>query len=216
MRLKSISALIILSIILAACSGLTTEEKMYEHMEESVQLESDFVAQQQPLSALEQEEQSIYQQISELSMDQYEEIASLAESAIASIEERRELTDIEITSIQASKEEFDQIEPLIADLEDEELQSIAEEMFALMEERYQAFLSLHESYQTSLDYDIELYQLLMLEELEEADFTDQVNKVNEQYQIVIDHNLAFNEATDSFNELKREFYDQSELNITYE
>nr|WP_239585267.1 YkyA family protein [Amphibacillus cookii] len=208
--------MILSGLLLVACSGQSTEEAMYEHMEEAVRLEGDFVDQQQPLGELEQKEQDIYQEISELGMDEYEEIRTLAEQAIASIEERRELTEKEIASIEASKNEFEQIEPLIADLEDEALQETAHEMVEKMEERYQAFLVLHEAYQSSLDYDIALYELLMKEDLEEPEFTEQVDQVNNQYQEVIDANHAFNEATDDFNEKKREFYDQSDLNITYE
>ncbi|MBM7540435.1 YkyA family protein [Amphibacillus cookii] len=218
MRFKTVGLMIMIlsGLLLVACSGQSTEEAMYEHMEEAVRLEGDFVDQQQPLGELEQKEQDIYQEISELGMDEYEEIRTLAEQAIASIEERRELTEKEIASIEASKNEFEQIEPLIADLEDEALQETAHEMVEKMEERYQAFLVLHEAYQSSLDYDIALYELLMKEDLEEPEFTEQVDQVNNQYQEVIDANHAFNEATDDFNEKKREFYDQSDLNITYE
>ncbi|WP_017471758.1 YkyA family protein [Amphibacillus jilinensis] len=216
MRLKMVGLMILSGLLLVACSGQSTEETMYEHMEEAVRLEGDFVDQQQPLGELEQKEQDIYQEISELGMDEYEEIRSLAEQAIASIEERRELTEKEIASIEASKSEFEQVEPLIADLEDEALQETAQEMVEKMNERYQAFLALHEAYQSSLDYDIALYELLMKEDLEEPEFTEQVDQVNSQYQEVIDANHAFNDATDAFNERKREFYDQSDLNITYE
>ncbi|PXW92639.1 putative cell-wall binding lipoprotein [Streptohalobacillus salinus] len=216
MRLKFLAVLLLSSMFLFACSGENTQEDMYEHMEESVQLETEFVEQQQSIKTLEEEEQAIYQEIKDLGIDQYEEITALADEAIASIESRRELTETERESIEASKEEFDNIIPLIDDLEDETLQTRANEMVDAMENRYNAFIALNDAYQTSLDYDSELYQLLKDEELEEEAFTEQVEKVNAQYQVVIEENQAFNDATDQFNEAKRAFYDASDLNISYE
>nr|WP_253288910.1 YkyA family protein [Amphibacillus sp. MSJ-3] len=202
--------------MLGACSGESTQEKIHQHMEESVKLEDDFVAQQQPLSELEQEEQALYQEISDLSIDEFEKINELAEKAIESIETRRDHIQTELASIEASKEEFDQVSPLIEELEDEALQTTALEVVELMEERYNSFLALHDVYDASLDLDVELYQLLMKEDLEEPEFTEQIEKVNAQYEKIIDTNLDFNEATDAFNQKKREFYEQSDLNVTYE
>src|SRR5699024_2091912 len=104
-RFKSVIILMLSALMLSACSGESIEKKMYEHMEESVKLESDFVAQQQPLSELEQEEQELYQQISELTIDEFDDIQSLSERAIESIEERRGHIEIELDSIEASKAE---------------------------------------------------------------------------------------------------------------
>src|SRR5690625_7910605 len=42
-RYKSIIVLLISALVLVGCNGEQTEELMYEHMEESVNLESDFV-----------------------------------------------------------------------------------------------------------------------------------------------------------------------------
>ena len=215
-RYKSIIVLLISALVLVGCNGEQTEELMYEHMEESVNLESDFVAQQQPLSELEREEQAIYQEISELNADEFDQIVELADEAIESINLRREHIETELESIESSKEEFDKIIPLIDELEDEAMQTVANDMVDLMEERYQAYLTLHETYQTSLDYDVELYEMLKDEDLEEPQFTEQIERVNEQYQEIINVNLTFNETTEAFNEIKREFYDMTDLNITYQ
>lgn len=214
-RIKLLGTLL-MGIVLVACSpSPTTEEKMFDHMEKSVELESEFVAQQQPLTELETEEQLIYEEISDLGMDEYETINTLADEALVSIEERLALTELEKSSIEAAKNEFDQIIPLSSDLEDESLQTLATEMIDGMEERYQAFITLHEAYRTSLEYDQELYQLLKQEDLEEEAFTEQIDKVNEQYQVVIDANQVFNENTNSFNDQKRDFYEASDLVVTY-
>ncbi len=214
-RYKSIILFLISTLFLVACSGESVEEQMYQHMEESVRLESEFVAQQEPLSELERKEQEIYQEISELSLEEFDQIKELADLAIESIEQRKELIEAELSSIENSKKEFDKIKPLVEGLDDEELKAVAVELLDMMEERYQAYLTLHEAYQTSLDYDTELYELLKKEDLEEPEFTEQIEKVNGQYQVIIDSNGAFNDATETFNSMKREFYNLTDLNITY-
>ncbi|BAM47753.1 YkyA family protein [Amphibacillus xylanus] len=215
MRYKSIILFLISTLFLVACTGESVEEQMYQHMEESVRLESEFVAQQEPLSELERKEQEIYQEISELSVEEFDQIKELADLAIESIEQRKELIEAELSSIENSKKEFDKITPLVEGLVDEELKAVAIELLDMMEERYQAYLTLHEAYQTSLNYDTELYELLKKEDLEEPEFTEQIEKVNGQYQVIIDSNGAFNDATESFNSMKREFYNLTDLNITY-
>ncbi|NMA90965.1 MAG: hypothetical protein GX972_06500 [Amphibacillus sp.] len=215
MRYKSIILFLISTLFLVACTGESVEEQMYQHMEESVRLESEFVAQQEPLSELERKEQEIYQEISELSVEEFDQIKELADLAIESIEQRKELIEAELSSIENSKKEFDKIKPLVEGLDDEELKAVAIELLDMMEERYQAYLTLHEAYQTSLDYDTELYELLKKEDLEEPEFTEQIEKVNGQYQVIIDSNGAFNDATETFNSMKREFYNLTDLNITY-
>lgn len=214
-RYKSIILFLISTLFLVACSGESVEEQMYQHMEESVRLESEFVAQQEPLSELERKEQEIYQEISELSVEEFDQIKELADLAIESIEQRKELIEAELSSIENSKKEFDKIKPLVEDLDDEELKTAAIDLLDMMEERYQAYLTLHEAYQTSLNYDTELYELLKKEDLEEPEFTEQIEKVNGQYQVIIDSNGAFNDATETFNSMKREFYNLTDLNITY-
>lgn len=215
-RYKSIVVLLLSILLLAACNEEPIDELMYDHMEESVSLESEFVAQQQPLIELEQEEQDLYKEISSLSADEFDRINQLADQAIESIDQRRDHINTELESIEASKKEFDQVIPLIDDLEDEALQAVARDMVEMMEERYQAYLNLHEVYNTSLNYDVALYQLLKDEELEEPQFTEQIEAVNGQYQEIIDKNEAFNEATKNFNEIKKAFYDLTDLNITYQ
>ncbi|SFS59900.1 MULTISPECIES: YkyA family protein [Halolactibacillus] len=216
MRLKLVLAGLLSAVMLTACSGESTQEEIYQHLEKSVELEVGFVEQQQPISELEQQEQEIYQDISDLGIDQYEEIKTLADEAITTIEERETLTGNERASIDNAKEEFDKVVPLVAELEEAELKTAAETMIEEMNQRYDAFVELNEAYKTSLTLDKELYELLKQEDLEEATFSEQVDEVNAQYQVVVEKNQLFNEETDAFNEAKRQFYEQSDLNISYE
>ncbi|WP_117169844.1 YkyA family protein [Paraliobacillus sediminis] len=216
MKLKVFIVGLVSIALLAACSGESATEQMYVHMEEAVELENDFVAQQKPLNELEAEEQALYQEITALGSDDMEEIISLADEALQSIEERKELLVIEKESIDASKEEFDEIEPLLSDIEDEAVQTNANEMYDIMEERYQAYITLYDTYTVSLENDQALYELIKQEEVEEEAVTEQIDKVNQQYEKVIEANNVFSEKTKAFNESKKAFYESSDLNVTYE
>ena len=216
MRLKVMIIGILSITFLAACSAESTIDDMYVYLEEAVELESDFVAQQQPLTELEEKEQALFQEISDLGMEEFDQISNLADEALESIEERKEILKIEKTSIESAKEKFDKIEPMIEELEDESLQEQAKGLVEKMQERYQAYQTLHDTYATSLENDEKLYEMLKQEDIEEDVISDQIEKINAQYQLVIEANDTFNKKTESFNQAKKTFYESTDLNITYE
>ncbi len=72
---------LILSLALVGCSGESVANDMYNHLEETVEIEKTFVEQQEPFEKLEQEEQDLYNQIIELSADEMDEITSLSENS---------------------------------------------------------------------------------------------------------------------------------------
>ncbi|MFB1051577.1 YkyA family protein [Paraliobacillus sp. JSM ZJ581] len=216
MKLKIAGVVGVLILVLSACSSQTTTEKVYEHLEESVSLESEFVNQQEPLTKLEEEEQKNYNEISKLSMEEFDQINSLADQALDSIEERKEILETEKNSIDAAKEEFDKIDSLIEDLEDEKLKQAGEKMNQAMNDRYDAYMTLYKSYKKSLAHDQELYELFKKEDLEQDVLSKQIEKVNGQYEKVSEANDTFNEQTNIFNAKKRSFYKNSDLKISYE
>ncbi|SDJ04600.1 YkyA family protein [Salimicrobium halophilum] len=203
--------------VLVGCSGQSAKEEMYDHLEKTVTLEDAFKEQQSALSELEQEEQKLYNQIIDSSMNDLEKIQQLSDEALALVEERKEKLELENESIQSAKEEFSKVAPLIGDIEDnEEAQSVANDLVAAMEERYAAYEKMHSAYQEALKLDEELYTMLKQEDLEEETLRSQVESINEKYQQVIEINDTFNEKTESFNKLKKDFYEAADLNVSYE
>nr|WP_245831815.1 YkyA family protein [Oceanobacillus senegalensis] len=135
---------------LGACIGETTEEKIHKHLEKAVKLEEDFEEQQSEITKLEIKEQEIYKQIIDLGMDEFEKIVNLSEQAIEIIDERSDLMALEKESILKSKEEFQNIEKLITNIEDKNVRSKVEEMYRVMNNRYSTYEKLNNSYVTSL------------------------------------------------------------------
>ncbi|MGN8645165.1 YkyA family protein [Gracilibacillus sp. HCP3S3_G5_1] len=206
---------VLLGMVLVGCSGESVANEMYNHLEETVELERPFVEQQEPFTALEKEEQELYNQIIELTADEMEEITSLSEQAISTIEDRKELLQTELESMKVAEEEFSQVKEYVDDL-DEEPKEVALEMIETMEQRYEAYQHLNDAYIVSLDEDRMLYELFMDQELTEEDLRDQIDNVNQSYDNVMAINTEFNQLTDDYNQLKEEFYRAADLNVSYE
>lgn len=203
---------LILVVALSACSGSSTEQKIYDHLQEAVQLEKGFEEQQDLIVDLEKTEQDIYEQIADLETEESDEIKKLSKQAIESIEERSDKVALEKESIDDSRAEFEKIKELIEKIEDKEVKEKVEEMYDVMMERYESYDQLHESYLTSLEEEKTLYTLLQKEDLTQEEYTDQVTVLNEVYEQVIDKNDEMNKATNDYNALKEEFYDMAEIN----
>ncbi|UOQ48007.1 YkyA family protein [Gracilibacillus caseinilyticus] len=205
----------LLVLFIVGCSGDSVANDMYEHLEQTVELEQPFAEQQEPFSALEQEEQDLYNQIIELSADEMDKITSLSDEAIATIKERKELLQTELDSMNKAEEEFTKVKEYVEDL-DEESKQVAQELVDTMEQRYEAYQQLHDAYMDSLEQDQKLYELFKKEDLKEEDLRNQIETVNQSYDKVMEYNDNFNELTDTYNQLKQDFYDSVELNVVYE
>jgi hypothetical protein len=215
MPIKKMSLLLLaLVLVLTACSGENTVEEIHTHLEETVELEEDFKDQQSEITNLEVQEQEIYAQIIELGMDDFEEITSLSEEAITVIEEREEKLNLERESIMNANESFVSIESLIEDIEEDEVRQKAEEMYNVMIERYATYDELYDVYTTSIGLEKELYEMLQQEELEQEVLNEHIESINESYESILTINETFNEHTTAYNELKQEFYEAADINVT--
>lgn len=198
-----------LSIFLSGCfAKQSPEEKIYDILEKIVTLEEPFVEQQESFIKTEQEERDLYDKIIDLGMKEEEKIFTLADEAIDLNEQRIEYAETERESIVKSKEEFQKVIPLIEQLDDSSTKEIAEQLYEVMNKRYEIHESLHEHYIKGTNFDGELYRLLKNPEISLTELEEQIVKINAEYERVIDNNEKFNEYTDKFNELKLSFYEK--------
>jgi hypothetical protein len=205
--------------LLAACKQEdqpSASEKMYEHLEKAVELENQFVEQQQPKNSLEEKEEELFGQIIDLGSSEMDKIKELSTEAIDSIEQRKEILAKEKESIDQSKEEFNKVKDLLEDIEKEEVRAKADELVAAMEKRYAAFDNYYQAYSEALQLDEELYNMLSDEELEKENLDEQIEKANGSYDQILQYSTEFKEATDQYNQLKKEFYELSGMEVTYE
>lgn len=206
-----------LLLALSGCFGkASTEEQIYDILEETVALEKPFVDQQENIAAAEKREKEIFEEISSLPSDQMDEIQALAEEAFEAIEKREGYIQAEKESMDASKKEFEKIPSLVEEIEDDTAKQEAQAVVEAMNLRYEEFDVLHTTYKETLAMEKELYSLLEAEDTEMSVVTDQLIDLNEHYEQVIESNKTFNEYTAQYNEQKQAFYKATELNITFE
>ncbi|WP_249310299.1 YkyA family protein [Bacillus sp. FJAT-49736] len=192
-------------VLLAGC-GAKPEEKIYQILEETVSKEKGFQSQQSPLTKLESEETHIFEQIMGLGMKDYEKVVKLSDKALLNIKERKERMDKEQESMLASKNVFLKMQSIMPDLKDPSLKKEANELFNLMEKRYETHQKLYTSYMSGLEADQKLYELFQKQNVPINDLESQINATNESFSKVMDANKEFNKDTKTYNEKKLDFY----------
>ncbi|MFZ3579632.1 YkyA family protein [Virgibacillus sp. DJP39] len=215
-RKSAIILFVGLIAFLSGCNGSSPSKEIYSHLEKAVSLEESFEKQQKEIVELEKKEQELYSKIVDLSMDEFDKIKSISKEAIDVIEKRKNKIVIEKESIEAAKEEFLKVKELITELEDEKAKNKANAMYDIMVDRYDAYQELNKAYVSSLTLEKELYTLLQKEDLDQEVLTTHIKKINESYQKVLAANKVFNEHTEKYNQLKKEFYEAAEIDVEYE
>ncbi|WP_456275659.1 YkyA family protein [Bacillus sp. AK128] len=217
MRLRMVIICLTTIFFVAGCqSGPLPEEQIYVHLEQAVELETDFENQQAPITNLEQEEKELYNQIIELGLKEFEKIKQLSVQAIEKVDERKTKLDLEYDSIKQSKTEFDKITDLVTGIESEDLKSAAESLIQTMEKRYQTYEELYAAYTASITLDKELYAMFQQEDMTLEALEAKITEINNSYEQVIQLNESFNTVTTDYNEQKKAFYETSGLEVTYE
>ncbi|HEX6595257.1 MAG TPA: YkyA family protein [Bacillota bacterium] len=208
MNVKNIlfTLMMLLVIFVFTACGRSTEEKIYNHLEEAVLLEGEFKEQQKPISKLEKKEQEIYEEIISLDTDEFADIENLSEQAMQIIDERREKLELEKESIENSQKEFLKIEDLIGQIEDQTSKSIANELFETMSSRYEEYTTLNDLYKQTLELEEDLYKMLKDEEAEQEDVEKKIKEINEGIEDIIEANENFNTYTSKYNTLKKKLY----------
>lgn len=201
---------IVLLITMFGCGTKSAEEQIHQQLTKAMELEEAFKQQQPKITKLETEEQEIYSQIIAHDMEDEEKLQELVEQAIASIDERAEEVEVEKESIEASKKEFSKIEDLLLQIEDKESRETAKEMYVRMNDRYDAYDDLYTVYQKTLQLEKELYTMIV-EKPPQQELTEHIQKINENYELVLDANEQFNTYTLEYNDLKDEFYETANL-----
>nr|WP_246017704.1 YkyA family protein [Mesobacillus subterraneus] len=149
-------------------------------------------------------------------MKEYDQIVKLADEALEIADQRTEHIDKEKESIEESEKEFKNVAGIIEEIKDAELKQQAIQLQSTMEERYQIHGELYKNYKQGLQYDKELYEMLKDKELSFEKLEEQINKVNQVYETVLNKNQEFNEKTDQYNKEKMDFYKKAGIEVSTE
>ncbi|WP_416150388.1 YkyA family protein [Salipaludibacillus sp. HK11] len=187
---------------------------IYDQIEEAAHIETEITDYQESLHEAESNEMTWYDEM--LSLPTVEEIEPIADQAIESANTRGDLIEEEKKMMEESFHSFQDGEKHIERIDEEETSLIASELAETMTERYEKYLELNEEYLLSINEDIILYEMIKNDEVELDELREQHDSVNELYNQIIEFNDQFNQLTNDYNEVKRAFYESSELNVAYE
>ncbi len=192
------------TLFLSACSGASTEEQLNEILETTFEEEAEYRDVQSELQSREQNEQEIFESIMALTKEQQAEVEEKSQEAIASADERLELLETERESMQSAADEFDGIDELIEETEEEAVKADLQALKEQMNERFAKHGEFTDAYQALIEQQKQLYAMVAEEDMDLATLQDKTNEVNEQNELVQEAVTAFNEQTEQFNELKNE------------
>lgn len=201
---------------LTACNNASPEEQVYNHLEETVSLESGYVEQQESLADLEKKEQDLYNEILQLGTDELDQIKSKSKEAIDVIGQRKDALAREKESLDEAEAEFEEVDSIIDELENDDAKQKAQTLYETMEARYSAYDKLHEAYTKVLDDDNTLYDMFQQDDITQDELTSQIEKINAGYEEIKSANEEFNTQTEAFNEQKQQFYEAAGLNVENE
>nr|WP_251047818.1 YkyA family protein [Planococcus sp. ISL-109] len=189
-------------LFLSACSGTSTEEQLNDILESTFEEEADYRDVQGELQSREQNEHQLFESMMALTKEQQAEVEEIAQEAIASAEERLELLETERQSMQSAAEQFQSMDQLIEEAEEESLQSDLMALKERMEERFAKHREFTDAYQSLTEHQSELYAMVAEKDMDLETLQAKTNEVNEQNELVQEAVTAFNEQTEQFNELK--------------
>lgn len=199
-------------LFISACGEEDVTEEINAYLEETIDIEKEFEASQEKVFELEKEDEELYKEIIGLGSDDHEKVQTLADQAIDLLDKRSEYLKMEKTSLEDSKATFENIEPLIEKITDEEQQELTKKMYDTMINRYDSYEEVYKNYTDSIRLTKELYTLFKEEDFNQNQVYSVIENVNDSYEDVLEANESFNKETVLYNELKQEYYDMFQEN----
>jgi hypothetical protein len=211
--LMMVGYFLLIALITGCSQDNQVNEQVLEKLEKAAELETEFANLQEPLVDLEKREQALYDQMKELGLGEIDQIITLANEATSYAEERKALIEKESASIEASYEKYKEITTLINEIEDEELQGKLSIVMKEMDSRYDSYLALHEKYNLAIELDKEFYVLFQAEDLKLEEVKEIIDRINSNYEKILQLKDEFNAYTHAYNDAKINYYQAAELNV---
>src|SRR5699024_51680 len=186
-------SMLITMIFLSGCSE-SVEESIYNNLEETIEIEASEASEK---------------------ITQLDKIKDKADEDIKVNEDLKEALNEEETNFKEAKEKFEKSEKQINKLEEETEKELGLEMYEVMMNRYDTYDKLSDIYDKAIEEKIDFYNLMKEEDVKEETILEQVEVVNKNNEEIINLNNKMNEYTETYNELKKEFYKEIDLNVEF-
>src|SRR5690625_4955633 len=204
-------SMLITMIFLSGCSE-SVEESIYNNLEETIEIESSEASEK--ISQLEKQDKEHLDTVISFNEEELDKIKDKADEAIKVNEDLKEALNEEETNFKEAKEKFEKSEKQINKLEEETEKELGLEMYEVMMNRYDTYDKLSDIYDKAIEEKIDFYNL-MKEDVKEETILEQVEVVNKNNEEIINLNNKMNEYTETYNELKKEFYKEIDLNVEF-
>ncbi|WP_165350702.1 YkyA family protein [Ectobacillus funiculus] len=203
----------LLLCLLSGCFGPKPEEEVYAVFEDAVKQEKNLFEEAKALTALEQKNAQLYDSILQGGQEDSDQVKGTVEQALQGLKERTNILAKEQTALEKARSKMKEADQHIRKIEDKKLRKQAEKVVSLYEERFTAFVHMHEAYGKALASEEKLYGMLQTKTEKLKTITDQVQEVNGLYADMRTNNEAFNQLTQQYNQEKVRFYKQANFRI---
>lgn len=194
-------------LLLASCSSRSPVVKeLSEVLSSMYDAEKDYRTSQKQLYEIEKSEQLIFDDAMQLTQIEDAELEVKVAELEESLEKRVLLVDEENRSMEEAASYIPEIEKIIKN-NSTKVKSDIHEFLDTIRSRYELHSEFTQEYKDLLDYQNDLYDMLLDEEVEYKDLQDQVKKINEKNKAVQKSINEFNEFTVSMNEDKEMVFD---------
>lgn len=203
----------VLLFLLSGCFGPKPEEELYAVFEDAVKQETTLFEEAKALEALEQKNAQLYDSILQGGQEDSNQVKGAVEQAVQGLKERASILAKEQKALEKAHSKMKEANQYIDKIEDKKLSKQAEKVVSLYEERFTAFVHMHDAYKKALASEEKLYGMLQTKTEKLKTITDQVKEVNGLYANMQTHNEAFNQLTQQYNQEKVRFYKQANFRI---
>ncbi|CAM4213228.1 YkyA family protein [Lacicoccus alkaliphilus] len=204
--MKKIAGLMMAGLVflLASCSNEMDElEGFYTEFQETLDIEAEISDISEEYNALENERGRIQDS---LPTAERSELTEMGEALADNTEERLGLIREEQEVMAASEEQAAEASEEIDDISNAEYRQQAEALIAAADERYDVHDELMGAFESVLGSEMNLFEHLQTEELNQDTIDDRINTLNEEYEALSILQSEFATATERLNEVKDEVY----------
>lgn len=194
------------ALILTGCSvGESVEKQLSDVLSGMYTAEQEYRDVQAEVSKLEKSEQELFTNVMKLTQGDKEELEVKVSELNALLDERVSYIDEEEASMKKANKFAESLDEIIIEADDDNYSKISE-LKKAVSERYELHSTFIAEYKKLVDFQKNLYAMLIDEATELPKLKDKVEEVNAQNQAVQLAINAFNESTGIVNGLKDDLF----------
>ena len=194
------------ALFLSGCTfGSKTDEELSKVLTEMNNAEEVYRDSQSELHALEQTEQSLFKEIIELTQEDEGELSKKVGEIEKLLEQRLVHIEEEEDSMKKALKSVEPLDSIVVKAE-EDIKGEVEKLRDTASDRYALHATFVEEYKRLIEAQKELYEMLIVEDIDLSTLEKQVDEINKQNETVRSAIETFNEATVSLNQLKDETF----------